>query len=65
MVDDGINGYIYTEKSQLSDKLIKMFELSQSDYSSMCKQSYERAKMLFDANSYIDNLLAEYSKIKK
>lgn len=65
LVDDGINGYIYSDKAQLSEKLTKIFALSQSDYSSMCKQSYERAKMLFDANSYIDNLLAEYSKIKK
>lgn len=65
LVDDGINGYVYTDKAQLSDKLTKMFALSQNDYSSMCKQSYERAKKLFDVDIYIDNLLTEYNKIKK
>ena len=63
LVEDGVNGYIYTDKTQLSAKLRDIFALSKDEYSAMCEQSLNRAKRLFNANYYIEKLIMKYIEL--
>lgn len=64
LVEDGVNGYIYADKDKLADKLKDMFALSQEEYTAMCSASLERAKKCFNADDYIEQLMAQYAAIK-
>ena len=64
LVEDGVNGYIYADKDKLADKLKDMFALSKSEYTAMCSASLERAKKCFNADDYIEQLMAQYAAIK-
>lgn len=63
LVKDGLNGYIYADRSQLADRLKDVFALPQTEYSAMCRNSLEAAKEMFDADRYIDALMAQYHAI--
>lgn len=64
LVEDGVNGYMYADKDKLADKLKDMFALSQEEYTAMCLASLERAKKCFNADDYIEQLMAQYAAIK-
>ena len=64
LVEDGINGYVYSEKDQLAETLKKMFALADEKYTEMCAAPLERAKKNFSANNYIKQLMAQYNAIK-
>ena len=57
LVDDTKNGYIYKTKEELKDKIQLMINLSKEEYSSMCKESLNKAKEYFDAKKYVLELL--------
>lgn len=63
LVEDGVNGYIYADKKQLSAKLRDIFALPKDEYSAMCEQSLNRAKRLFNADDYIEKLITKYREI--
>ena len=64
LVEDGVNGYIYVDKDKLADKVKDMFALSQGEYTAMCSASLERAKNSFNADDYIEQLMAQYAAMK-
>ena len=64
LVEDGVNGYIYVDKDKLADKVKDMFALSQGGYTAMCSASLERAKNSFNADDYIEQLMAQYAAMK-
>ena len=64
LVEDGVNGYIYVDKDKLADKVKDMFALSQGEYTAKCSASLERAKNSFNADDYIEQLMAQYAAMK-
>lgn len=65
LVEDGVNGYIYRSKEELSGRLMQLVTLDEGAYKKMCESSLERAKALFDPYKYIEKLLEYYQEIKK
>lgn len=63
LVDDGVNGYIYSDNAQLAEKLKDIFALPKEKYGAMCSASLERAKECFNPDAYIDKLIVEYNAI--
>lgn len=57
LVEDGVNGYIFSGERQLAAALKNMFALPDSDYEAMCASSLDKAKTLFDWKSYIEKLI--------
>lgn len=57
LVEDGVNGYIFSGERQLGAALKSMFALPDSDYEAMCASSLDKAKTLFDWKSYIEKLI--------
>lgn len=54
LVNDGENGYIYNETNELKQCIVKM--MNNPNYELMCEKSFEKAKALFDFNTYIKKL---------
>lgn len=66
LVEDGKNGYIYGQNvEQLADAIVRMQNLSEDAYRDMCNASLEKAKNLFNAVSYVENLEKRYREIKE
>ena len=57
LVEDGVNGYIFKEKSELSSVIDKMINLDYDAYKAMCEVSLNRAKTSFDPIEYVKNLI--------
>lgn len=57
LVENGVNGYIFSGERQLVAALKNMFALPDSDYEAMCASSLDKAKTLFDWKSYIEKLI--------
>ena len=57
LVENGVNGYIFSGERQLAATLKNMFALPDSDYEAMCASSLDKAKTLFDWKSYIEKLI--------
>ena len=53
LVEQNINGYIFKNKEELKESLIKMINLNKEEYSSMCNSSLEKAEELFNPDRYI------------
>ena len=66
LVEDGKNGYVYGHSpQQLADAIIRMQNLSEDAYRDMCSASFDKAKCLFDAASYVETLEKRYHEIKE
>ena len=57
LVEQNKNGYIFTSKEELKESLIKMINLNEEEYKSMCNSSLEIAKELFNPNKYFEELI--------
>ena len=57
LVEDGKNGFIYSDFDGLKSALDKIIKLSKDEYSKFCTNSLEKAKEYFNPDSYIDELL--------
>ena len=57
IVDDSIDGFVYNNIDELKKCIEKMINLTNEQYSSMCKNALEKAKLMFDPDKYIDKLL--------
>lgn len=64
LVQNGVNGYIYSDNRQLDESLQRIFALENKAYTKMCSQSLKMAKALFNAGDYVEKLMAEYKRIK-
>ena len=65
LVENGINGYIYDQGTEeLSQCLRAMLALSEEDYRAMSKNALEKAKYMFDAAGYVENIEQKYREIK-
>ena len=64
LVEDDVNGYIYREKSELSEKLKKLMSLPAEEYEKMCDSSFKRARALFDPEQYVKELITLHNEIK-
>lgn len=57
LVEDGVNGYIYSGGSQaLAECIRKMLALGDGEYEKMADESLRRAKELFSAERYVQQL---------
>ena len=65
LVENGVNGYVFREKGELSNKLKQLMTLSEDEYDRMCKNSLERAKKLFDPVQYVGRVIALYRNVRK
>lgn len=57
LVEDGINGYIYSNKDELSNKIKKVFELDQNEYEKMSLEAKKIASNRFDLHTYVKRIL--------
>ncbi len=57
LVDDTKNGFVFKTKDELKEKIQSIINLSNDEYSSMCKESLDKAKEYFDGKQYVLNLL--------
>ena len=65
LVDEGVNGYIYTGGSEeLAACIQMMLALDEPAYAAMSRASMEKAKALFDAERYVEELETRYRKVK-
>lgn len=64
LVEDSINGYIYSGADALPGCLSRMMDLSAEEYTAMAQSSLEKAKTLFDADRYVDEIEGHYTRIK-
>lgn len=53
LVEQNKNGYIFTSKEELKESLIKMINLNEEEYKSMCNSSLDKSKELFNPYKYI------------
>ncbi len=67
MVEDGVNGFIAKpfDMASLCKAVQKMCRLDNSDIAMMGQASMEKAKEKFDAENYLNNILAEYNGLMK
>ena len=64
LVEDGVNGYVYSQAEALSDCLSRMMGLSAEEYSAMAQCSLDKAKTLFGAERYVAELEEHYQRVK-
>ena len=65
LVSEGENGYIYRDGSEeLAQCIRKMLELDKASYEAMSRTSMEKAKTLFNAEQYVEDLEARYEEVK-
>lgn len=65
LVENEKNGYIFHGEhavDELAECIKKMYHMSKKDYESMCENSMNKAKNLFDWSSYIDAIELYYKK---
>lgn len=56
LVKEGVNGYIFSGKQDLADKIEKICKLSPEEYAKLCENSCAAAKSLFDPSAYVEKL---------
>lgn len=56
LVTEDVNGYIFSGKQSLADKIKKICELSPEEYKKLCENSVQAAKTLFDPLAYVEKL---------
>lgn len=67
LVEDGKNGYIYSDKEGLpglSDCLQKIFNLTYEEYQSMVRCSLDKARKMFNPEKYIDKIETYYGALE-
>ena len=65
LVEDGVNGYVYHGGAQaLAEKIQKLLALDEGEYETMSRKAMEKAKALFDAESYVAELEKRVAQIK-
>lgn len=57
LVEQGVNGYIYSDEKELKEYLKKILALPQTEYSAMSKSATEKAKATFNSTKYVDELI--------
>ena len=64
-VEDGVNGYVCQagNAGDLAQKLDRIFTLSPEEYEAMCQAAVEKAKRDYNAQAYLDKLLALYTEL--
>lgn len=66
LVEDGVNGYIYQQgPEELAACIRRMLALSEEDYCAMSSSALEKAKRMFDAAAYVQNIEQWYHEIKE
>lgn len=66
LVDDGVNGYIYEKDADALAKCIeKILRLPDDEYKEMACSSLEKAKAMFDAGHYVEEIEHWHQKIKE
>ena len=66
LVDDGVNGYIYERDADALAKCIeKMLRLPDDEYKEMARSSLEKAKAMFNAGHYVEEIEHWHQKIKE
>ena len=68
LVDDGKNGYVYSARAgadALAECIRKMIDLSKGEYAEMTRNSMEKAKRLFDSESYVVEIEKYYEATRK
>ena len=65
LVDEGENGYVYHGgTAELAESIRKMLALTDEEYEKMSLCAVKKAKELFDAMSYVEQIEAQYGAIK-
>lgn len=65
LVTEGENGYVYRGGSEeLAQCIQKMLALDEAAYAAMSRTSMEKARMLFDAGGYVQELETRYAAVK-
>ena len=64
-MEDGVNGYICQagNAGDLAQKMDRIFTLSPEEYEAMCQAAVEKAKRDYNAQAYLDKLLALYTEL--
>lgn len=62
LVENAVNGYIYKTNEELKDVLNLMINLSKDKYSLMCQSSLEKARVYFNQEQYINDLIKIYER---
>ena len=64
-VEDGVNGYVCQagNAGDLAQKMDRIFTLSPEEYEAMCQAAVEKAKRDYNAQAYLDKLLALYTEL--
>ena len=57
MVKNGVNGFIYQNDDELKQSITNIFDLNNGQYESMCYNSWNMAKQMFDGKKYVETLL--------
>ena len=57
LVEDGKNGFIYSDFDGLKKSIKKINALSKEEYSEFCVNSLEKAKKYFNPDLYVDELI--------
>ena len=66
LVTEGENGYVYHGGSEeLAQCIEKMLALDEAAYAAMSRASMEKAKALFDAQTYAEELEKRYKEVSK
>lgn len=65
LVEEGKNGYVFRSVEELRDSIEKIISLSPQEYENMCKNSCDKAKVMFDGNSYVDRIEKYYREVRK
>jgi glycosyltransferase involved in cell wall biosynthesis len=63
-VDNGKNGFIFSNQEELKSDLLQMIQLSDSEYKKMSQRSVSRAMTMFNADDYYKKLVSLIKEIK-
>lgn len=58
LVEDGVNGYVYSSKEELAEAIEKMIALDSENYATMCERALEKARAAFDPKAYANRIVA-------
>ncbi len=64
LVKENINGYVYSQKAELSKKIEKLVALSPEEYEKLCLSSMQTAKSLFNPSAYVEKLTQMKGSLK-
>ena len=64
LVEDGINGYVYSGGSEALEKCIrKIYGLSEEMYGAMAREALDKARRMFDPDRYVTEIEKYYDSI--